>query len=129
MTTSSWMNLYLNAHGGPVILCTRSNHDFIAAVTNARKLAIEVKKDFWVYEGDVFYWADEKFPKLEGIKIFARVTLNGKIEWRNALKFLHDKPPETELCPECLGAGEVAGDYFTDDGMTTCQTCGGKGEI
>lgn len=36
---------------------------------------------------------------------------------------------EEELCPDCEGSGELAGDYFSDDGMMTCQRCGGKGTI
>ena len=32
-----------------------------------------------------------------------------------------------DLCPECDGSGEVAGDYFSPDGMNTCRSCGGTG--
>lgn len=35
---------------------------------------------------------------------------------------------DDEICPECDGSGEVAGDYFADDGMTTCSRCGGRGK-
>lgn len=33
------------------------------------------------------------------------------------------------LCPDCAGSGEVAGDYFADDGMATCDKCKGKGKV
>ena len=32
-----------------------------------------------------------------------------------------------DICPDCGGSGEVAGDYFADDGMMICPHCGGKG--
>ena len=41
-----------------------------------------------------------------------------------ALQLLDDAG---EVCPDCNGAGEVSGDYFSDDGMVTCPRCGGKG--
>lgn len=34
-----------------------------------------------------------------------------------------------EICPDCEGGGEVAGDYFSDDNSMTCPRCHGKGEI
>lgn len=34
-----------------------------------------------------------------------------------------------EFCPDCDGTGEVAGDYWSDDGMTPCLRCNGKGVI
>lgn len=40
-----------------------------------------------------------------------------------------EKECDDDVCPECEGAGEVAGDYFSDDGMTTCQRCGGRGTL
>jgi len=30
---------------------------------------------------------------------------------------------------ECGGSGQVAGAYFSDDGITTCDKCNGKGLI
>ncbi len=36
---------------------------------------------------------------------------------------------ELQTCPDCEGSGEVAGDYFSDDGMTICGRCNGKGHI
>ena len=36
---------------------------------------------------------------------------------------------EDDTCPDCNGSGEVAGDYFSDDGMTTCNRCNGKGVL
>lgn len=36
---------------------------------------------------------------------------------------------EDDGCPDCDGTGEVAGDYSSEDGVTTCQRCGGKGTI
>lgn len=32
-------------------------------------------------------------------------------------------------CPACEGAGEVAGDYFADDGMRRCPRCHGDGMV
>ncbi len=34
-----------------------------------------------------------------------------------------------DICPDCGGGGEVVGDYFSDDGMTTCTRCNGKGAM
>jgi hypothetical protein len=34
---------------------------------------------------------------------------------------------ERDICPNCYGAGECAGDYFSEDGMTTCNRCNGTG--
>ena len=34
---------------------------------------------------------------------------------------------ESNVCPTCDGSGEVAGNYFAEDGMETCPDCGGKG--
>jgi DnaJ-class molecular chaperone len=34
---------------------------------------------------------------------------------------------DNDICPDCDGSGEVAGDYFSDDGMSVCPHCGGKG--
>jgi len=34
-----------------------------------------------------------------------------------------------DTCPECGGVGEVAGAYFSDDGITTCDRCNGKGTV
>lgn len=36
---------------------------------------------------------------------------------------------EDDTCPDCNGSGEVAGDYFSDDGMSTCNRCSGKGVL
>ena len=36
---------------------------------------------------------------------------------------------EDDTCPECGGVGEVAGAYFSNDGIETCNRCGGKGTI
>ena len=33
------------------------------------------------------------------------------------------------VCPSCDGAGELAGDYFSDDGMFSCGQCQGRGTI
>ena len=35
--------------------------------------------------------------------------------------------PLVKICAECGGSGEVAGDYFSDDGMSTCARCNGVG--
>jgi hypothetical protein len=32
-------------------------------------------------------------------------------------------------CPECSGSGQVAGVYFSEDGIATCDRCNGKGLI
>jgi hypothetical protein len=32
-------------------------------------------------------------------------------------------------CPECGGSGQVAGAYFQEDGIATCDKCNGKGLI
>ena len=32
-------------------------------------------------------------------------------------------------CPHCNGTGEVAGDYWSEDGMTSCLRCNGKGVL
>jgi len=42
--------------------------------------------------------------------------------------YIESNDEETE-CPHCNGAGEVAGDYWSDDGMTSCLRCNGKGVI
>ncbi len=34
---------------------------------------------------------------------------------------------EDDTCPDCDGSGELAGDYFSDDGMITCGRCNGRG--
>jgi hypothetical protein len=34
-----------------------------------------------------------------------------------------------DICPDCDGSGALAGCYDADDGMTTCNRCGGKGTI
>lgn len=34
-----------------------------------------------------------------------------------------------DTCPECGGCGEVAGAYYSGDGVTTCDRCNGKGTI
>ena len=34
-----------------------------------------------------------------------------------------------DTCPECGGCGEVAGAYYSGDGITTCDRCCGKGTI
>jgi hypothetical protein len=34
-----------------------------------------------------------------------------------------------DTCPNCDGAGELAGDYFAEDGIITCGRCNGKGTI
>jgi len=36
---------------------------------------------------------------------------------------------DDEICPECNGTGEVSGDYFSEDGMTVCLRCNGKGVL
>ena len=36
---------------------------------------------------------------------------------------------EWGICPKCDGSGEVAGDYFGEDGMRTCTRCGGMGTL
>lgn len=36
---------------------------------------------------------------------------------------------EDNECPDCKGCGQVAGDYFADDGIVTCDRCKGKGTI
>lgn len=30
------------------------------------------------------------------------------------------------ICPNCDGSGEVAGDYFSEDGMAICRRCNGR---
>ena len=32
-------------------------------------------------------------------------------------------------CPDCGGAGELAGDYFSSDGMFSCGRCQGRGTL
>ena len=32
-------------------------------------------------------------------------------------------------CPHCNGTGDVAGDYWSEDGMTSCLRCNGKGVL
>jgi len=34
-----------------------------------------------------------------------------------------------EECPDCDGSGQVAGAYFQEDGIATCDRCNGKGLI
>lgn len=34
---------------------------------------------------------------------------------------------EADVCTTCDGSGEVAGNYFAEDGMETCPSCGGRG--
>ena len=34
-----------------------------------------------------------------------------------------------DTCPVCAGSGQVAGAYFSEDGITTCDRCNGKGTI
>ena len=34
-----------------------------------------------------------------------------------------------DTCPDCSGSGQVAGAYFSEDGITTCDRCNGKGTI
>lgn len=34
---------------------------------------------------------------------------------------------ESDTCTTCDGSGEVAGNYFAEDGMDTCPGCGGRG--
>jgi hypothetical protein len=34
-----------------------------------------------------------------------------------------------DTCPNCDGAGDLAGDYFAEDGIITCGRCNGKGTI
>ena len=36
---------------------------------------------------------------------------------------------EDRTCPDCGGAGELAGDYFSSDGMFSCGRCQGRGTI
>lgn len=36
---------------------------------------------------------------------------------------------EDDACPDCDGTGELAGDYFSPDGMAPCERCGGTGLI
>ena len=36
---------------------------------------------------------------------------------------------EDDTCPECEGSGQVAGSYFADDGIATCDRCNGNGTI
>lgn len=38
-----------------------------------------------------------------------------------------DTCQSTGDCPDCGGAGELAGDYLSDDGMSPCERCRGKG--
>jgi uncharacterized protein (TIGR02996 family) len=38
-----------------------------------------------------------------------------------------DTCQSTGNCPDCDGAGELAGDYFADDGMSPCERCRGQG--
>lgn len=40
-----------------------------------------------------------------------------------------DNKIDDDICPDCEGAGELAGDYSSDDGMAVCQRCGGRGTI
>ena len=42
---------------------------------------------------------------------------------------LDDYPQHDDICPECDGSGEEAGDYFSDDGMAPCLRCVGSGRI
>ena len=36
---------------------------------------------------------------------------------------------QDDTCPDCSGSGQVAGAYFSEDGITTCDRCNGKGTI
>lgn len=40
---------------------------------------------------------------------------------------LLDEDNKPDICPDC--AGELAGDYFSDDGMMVCQRCEGRGTV
>jgi hypothetical protein len=42
---------------------------------------------------------------------------------------LLDEDNKPDICPDCEGSGELAGDYFSDEGMMICQRCGGRGII
>ena len=42
---------------------------------------------------------------------------------------LMDIKKDDDTCPECGGCGEVAGAYYSGDGVTTCDRCNGKGTI
>lgn len=37
--------------------------------------------------------------------------------------------PLGETCPDCEGSGEVTGNYFSEDGLSACDRCGGKGTL
>jgi len=50
---------------------------------------------------------------------------------QEAIRHKHNNPfaKPGDPCPDCDGTGEVAGNYSSEDGMTTCESCGGKGTI
>ena len=38
-----------------------------------------------------------------------------------------EEKQEEVQCQTCEGSGELAGDYFAEDGIAPCPDCGGKG--
>ena len=70
------------------ILCNASTGDFIQAVILARRIAQDVGKPFWVYQGE-FFWASEERPD-DKYKLIALVHPDRRIEWKNGLENLHD---------------------------------------
>jgi len=50
-------------------------------------------------------------------------------DWNVWLREIAELCGEDNTCPECGGVGEVSGAYFSDDGITTCDRCNGKGTV
>ena len=61
---------------------------------------------------------------VEGYRLYFHLSCARGIE---GAKQIYIGQPFGQTCPGCEGSGEVAGDYFSDDGMSTCKRCNGKG--
>ena len=66
--------------------------------------------------------------KIEGFRKYFHLNCVSTNKIQGTLKVFIGQHQD-EICPNCNGAGEVAGDYFSVDGMSTCRRCGGKGVL
>lgn len=84
----------------------------------------------WEYQDDEGYYETKcgySFYFLEGENLTSNKTFKYCPYCGKSIKETF-VPLEDDICPDCEGAGEVACEgWYNNDGMTTCERCGGKG--